>query len=179
MKKKQSWYVYFVAVISCLNLSCSVSSSQFGAFTSISPKPNMQNYYWNVTYDNLNYKLIAIDLPNGTLFADKFGNSLFFDGWAIDSIVGFGDFDGEYDIQGDEIGAVEINDEDAYIIQKNCGEWNGFIQDKNIIYQQLCGIKDKFTNKIIVNEAQEIIEIKQFIEPFGKVMILKKSNSDQ
>ena len=94
-------------------------------------------------------------------------------------IVGFGDFEGEYDIQGDEIGAVEINDEDAYIIQKNCGEWNGFIQDKNIIYQQSCGIKDKFTNKIIVNEAQEIIEIKQFIEPFGKVMILKKSNSDQ
>ena len=30
----------------------------------------------------------------------------------------FWDFEGEYDIQGDEIGAVEINDEDAYIIQK-------------------------------------------------------------
>ena len=84
----------------------------------------------------------------------------------------------EYDIQGDEIGAVEINDEDAYIIQKNCGEWNGFIQDKNF-YQQSCLNKDKFTNKIIVNEAQEIIEIKQFIELFGKPMILKKSNSDQ
>ena len=58
----------------------------------------MQNYYWDISYDNLNYRVIAIQMPNGTLFADKFGNSLFFDGWSIDLIVGFGDFEGEHDI---------------------------------------------------------------------------------
>ena len=80
MKNHQTLYLAFIIAISFLNFSCSVSSSQLGAFTSADPKPKIQQYYWDATYDKLNYRLIAIELPNGTLFADKFGNSLFFDG---------------------------------------------------------------------------------------------------
>jgi len=177
MKKSQSLYLVFIVAISFLNFSCSVSSSQIGAFSSSNPQPKMLNYYWDATYDNLNYRLIAMELPNGTLFADKFGNSLFFDGWSIVSIVGFGDFDGEYDIQGDEVGSVELNDEDAYTSPKNCGEWGEGPQDKNIIYKQSCGNQVKYINKIIVNEDDEIIEIQQYIEPLNKLMTLKKSSS--
>jgi hypothetical protein len=134
----------------------------------------MQNYYWDVTYDDLKYRLIAIELPNGTLFADKLGNSLFFDGWSIESIVGFGDFDGEFDIQGDEVGSVKFNDEDASVIQKNCREWEESFQYNFLVFKQSCGNKDKNINKIVVNEADEIIEIQQYIEPLNKLMILKK-----
>ena len=69
--------------------ACTVSSSQFERFYSPEQVVNPQDFYWDVTYDNLKYRLIAIELPNGTLFADKLGNSLFFDGWSIKSIVGF------------------------------------------------------------------------------------------
>ena len=177
MKKIQTLYLAFIFTISFLNISCSVSSSQLEAFTTSNPKPNMQNFYWDVTYDNINYRLIAIELPNGTLFADKFGNSLFFDGWSIESIVGFGDFDGEYDVQGDEVGSVKFNDQGAYIIQKNCGEWEEGSQDKKLIYSQSCGTEVKYINKIIVNEDDEIIEIQQYIESLNKLMTLKKSTS--
>ena len=177
MKKIQSLYIVLIIAISFLNISCSVSSSQLGAFTSTDPKPKMQNFYWDASYDKLNYRLIAIELPNGTLFADKFGNSLLFDGWTIESIVGFGDFDGEYDVQGDEVGSVKLNDEDAYIIPKNCGEWGEVSQDKNLIYKQSCGTQVKYINEIVVNEDDEIIEIQQYIEPLNKLMTLKKSSS--
>ena len=177
MKNNHSLYLAFIITISFLNFSCSLSSSQLGAFTSADPQPKMQNYYWDATYDKLNYRLIAIELPNGTLFADKFGNSLFFNGWSIESIVGFGDFDGEYDVEGDEVGSVKFNDEDAYIIPKNCGEWEGAPQDKSLIYKQSCGTQVNYINKIIVNEKDEIIEIQQYIEPLIKLMTLKKSSS--
>ena len=177
MKNHQTLYLAFIIAISFLNFSCSVSSSQLGAFTSPNPQPKIQQYYWDATYDKLNYRLIAIELPNGTLFADKFGNSLFFDGWSIESIVGFGDFDGEYDVQGDEVGSVKLNYEDAYIIPKNCGEWEEGLQDKNLIYKQSCEAQFEYFNKIIVNEFDEIIEIQQYIEPLNKLMTLKKSSS--
>ena len=177
MKKSQSLYLVFIVAISFLNFSCSVSSSQIGAFTYSNPQPKMQNYYWDANYDNLNYRLIAMELPNGTLFADKFGNSLFFDGWSIVSIVGFGDFEGEYDIQGDEVGSVELNDEDAYSIQKNCGEWEENLQDNFLIFKQSCVSEVRYINKIIVNDADEIIAIHQYIEPQNKLMVLKKSMS--
>ena len=179
MKKIQGLYLTFLIAISFLNFSCSVSSSQLGAFTSNNTQPKMLNYYWDVTYDDLIYRLIAIELPNGTLFADKFGNSLFFDGWSIESIVGFGDFDGEYDIQGDEVGSIKFNDKDAFIIQKNCGEWEESFQDKFLIFKQSCGNMGKYINKIVVNDADEIIEIQQYIEPLKKLMILKKSSSNR
>ena len=177
MKQTRCSYFACLIAISFLNISCSVSSSQLGAFSSSNPQPKMQDFYWDVVYDNLKYRLIAIELPNGTLFADKFGNSLFFDGWSIDSIVGFGDFEGEYNIQSDEVGTVKFNDEDAYIIQKNCGEWREILQNKNLIYKQSCGTQVKYINKIIVNEDDEIIEIQQYIEPSNKLMTLKKSSS--
>ena len=177
MKKNTNLYIAFLIAISFINISCSISSSQLGAFSSSNPQPKMQNFYWDVKYDNLNYKLIAMELPNGTLFADKFGNSLFFDGWSIESIVGFGDFEGEYNIQGDEVGSVELNDEDAYSIQKNCGEWEENLQDNFLIFKQSCKNEVRYINKIIVNDADEITEIQQYIEPLNKLMILKKSIS--
>lgn len=177
MKNIQSLYIALIIAISLLNISCSVSSSQLEAFSSSDTQPKMQNYYWDVTYDNLKYRLIAIELPNGTLFADKFGNSLFFDGWSIETIVGFGDFEGEYNIQGDEVGSIEFNDENAYIIQKNCDEWKENFRDNFLIFTQTCGNKVTNTNKIVVNDAGEIIEIQQNIEQLNKLMILKKSIS--
>ena len=130
MKKSQSLYLVFIVAISFLNFSCSVSSSQIGAFTYSNPQPKMQNYYWAANYDNLNYRLIAMELPNGTLFADKFGNSLFFDGWSIETIVGFGDFEGEYNIQGDEVGSIEFNDE-----YRSPG-WNRFKKNKMLKWKK-------------------------------------------
>ena len=177
MKKTRSLYLVFTIAISFLSISCSVSSNQLEGFTSSYPQPEMQNFYWDVTYDNLNYKLLAIELPNGTLFADKFGNSLFFDGWSIETVVGFGDFEGEYDLQGNEVGSIELNDEDAYNVQKNCDEWAENFQDNFLIFTQSCGNKARYINKIVVNDADEIIEIQQNIEPLNKLMILKKSSS--
>ena len=138
----------------------------------------MQNFYWDVTYDKLNYRLIAIDLPNGTLFSDKFGNSLFFDGWSIDSIVGFGDFDGEYNLIEEDIGLLRFDAENTYKLKPSCDEWTDTKLKDIIIYTQSCD-NIKFINKIFVNQNDEITQIEQLIEPYDKVMTLKKSNQTQ
>ena len=76
-------------------------------------------------------------------------------------------------------GSIKFNDKDAFIIQKNCGEWEESFQDKFLIFKQSCGNMGKYINKIVVNDADEIIEIQQYIEPLKKLMILKKSSSNR
>ena len=175
--KTFSYYAALIIFVSHLSLACSISSSQFENFLQPDAQPKMQDYYWDISYDNLNYRVIAIQMPNGTLFADKFGNSLFFDGWSIDSIVGFGDFEGEYDIYGDEIGTAELNDENSFAVIKNCDDWT--LRSKNVqIFEQSCGLNNKFMNKIFVNENEEVIQINQYIEPFNKLMVIKKLSSN-
>ena len=156
--------------------ACTVSASQFERFYSPEKVVNTQGFFWNATYDNLNYRLIAIEMPNGTLFADKFGNSLFFDGWSIHSIVGFGDFDGEYEFQETDIGRLEFNNENSFILGNSCGEWREDRSDNGLIYTQSCGTKEKFINKIVVDSGGEVMQIQQFLEPFNKLMTLKKQN---
>ena len=64
-----------------------------------------------------------------------------------------------------------------FIIQKNCGEWEESLQDNFLIFKQSCESEVRYINKIVVNDADEIIEIQQYIEPQNKLMILKKSSS--
>lgn len=163
-----------IIALSTTMLACSVYSSQFEGFTS-NEQPKMQDYYWDAVYDSLNYRLIAIEMPNGTLFSDKFGNSFYFDGWNIESIVGFGDFEGEYDIKGDEVGSVEFNDENSFTIKKDCSEWTEVSQGNAVVYEQSCKNNGKFINKIFVNENGQIVHFRQHIGPSNKLMVLKKT----
>lgn len=156
--------------------ACTVSSSQFESFFSPEQVVNTQEFYWDATYNNLNYRLIAIEMPNGTLFADKFGNSLFFDGWSIQSIVGFGDFDGDYEFQETDIGKLELNNENSFILGNSCGEWREDGSDNGLIYTQSCGTKEKFMNKIVVDSRGKVMMVQQFLEPFFKLMTLKNQN---
>lgn len=176
MKKISKFPLAFIVILALIVSACSVSSSQFEGFSNPDQQPRLQNYYWDVTYDNLNYRLIAIEMPNGTLFADKFGNSLFFDGWLIHSIVGFGDFDGEYEIQETDVGSLEFNDEKSFILGNSCDEWVETRSDTGLIYTQACGNEDKFINRLVVNAGGEVTQIQQFLEPFNKLMTLKKQN---
>ena len=47
--------------------------------------------------------------------------------------------------------------------------------NKNVIFTQYCGNNKEFMNKITINSSNEIIEIKQYIEPSNKLMTLKNS----
>ena len=94
-------------------------------------------------------------------------------------MFGFGDFEGEYDISGDQIGSVDLIDDNSYIVTKNCGKWVQNQINKNVIFTQYCGNNKEFMNKITINSSNEIIEIKQYIEPSNKLMTLKKLNSIQ
>lgn len=176
MKQIFKLHLAFIVGLTLIVSACSVSSSQFESFTNPDQKPRLQNYYWDVTYDNLNYQLIAIEMPNGTLFADKLSNSLFFDGWSINSIVGFGDFDGEYEIQETDAGSLEFNDEKSFILGNSCEEWSETRSDTGLIYTQSCGAEQKFINRLVVNAGGEVIQIQQFLEPFNKLMTLTKQN---
>lgn len=179
MNKICRLHLAFIVTLTFIVTACSVSSKQLKRFGSSDEQPKLQNYYWDVTYDRLSYRLIAIEMPNGTLFADKLGNSLFFDGWSINSIVGFGDFDGEYEIEETDIGSLEFNDEKSFIFGNSCGEWNEIRSDNGLIYKQPCGTPEKFVNRIYVNTNGEVTQIQQFLEPFNKLMTLKKQNLNQ
>lgn len=156
--------------------ACTVSSSQLNSLNSVIPEPNLQKYYWEATYNNLKYKLIAIDLPSGTLFADRFGNSLYFNGWKVEAIVGFGDFKGEFEIEENNLGYLEFSKNDAHSINNDCDNWTSNSFNEITTYTQSCGFDAPENNKVLVNNKGEVIEIIQFIEPSSKLMKIKKLN---
>ena len=111
---KQFLHSFQIIVISIILCACTITSSQLEGFFEADTITDSQNYIWNVNYDDVNYPVISIALPNGTLFADKIGNSIYFDGWSIQSVVGFGDFTGELEFQEIEIGQFELSYEKTY-----------------------------------------------------------------
>ena len=157
--------------------ACTISSSQIDSFYRNDDKINAENYYWDLTYKNINYKLIAISLPGGTLFADKLGNSIFFDGWSIISIVGFEDFDGEIEILETQIGKLYLNNENSYLIDNDCEEWKDYQNQGGILYTQICPNHKNQINKLFVNPDGEVIEIQQYLNPFNELLTLKRSSS--
>tara|TARA_B100000242_G_C43026098_1_gene477781 strand:- start:86 stop:613 length:528 start_codon:yes stop_codon:yes gene_type:complete len=175
MSKYFTKFIYTTLSVLIFN-ACTVSSSQLNTLDSVIPEPNLQKFYWEATYSNLKYKLIAIDLPKGTLFADRFGNSLYFNGWKVEAIVGFGDFKGEFEIEENNIGYLELSKNNAHSINNDCDNWTSNSFNGITTYTQSCGFDATDNNKVLVNEKGEVIEIIQFIEPSNKLMKIKKLN---
>ena len=168
---KLSLHSFQIFLISIILSSCTITSSQLEALYGTESVSEDQNYFWNVNYDDTNYTVISVLLPNGTLFADKLGNSIYFDGWSIQSIVGFGDFSGELEFQETDIGQFELNYEKV-LTGAECSKWKEFRQNNQKVFIQTCD--DGFTNELIINNLGEIIKIEQFLVPYKKKITLTK-----
>ena len=176
MNTIQNFLIGSFFVFTFVITGCSISSDQLDSFRTSNQPMALEDYYWDVNYNNINYRLIAIDLPNGTLFADKNGNSLFFDGWHIDSIVGFGEFNGEFELDQSDNGLPELSKENTYLQGNECGKWNRSFDGEFEIFTQSCLSKTNLTNKLLVNKYGQVIEINQYLQPSNKLMKLKKIN---
>ena len=161
----------------CLSVflsACTISASQIENLYGTAAPETPQNYYWQGSYGDDKYQLIAIEVPNGTLFADRIGNSLYFDGWSITAIVGFGEFPGEMEMEESEPGSFEPNAQNSLNLKNDCQEWQESQSGKGLIYTQMCGNSPAITNRIEVNSSGEIVQIKQHLAPSNKRFTLTK-----
>ena len=163
-----SLQVFATSIILC---ACTITSSQLERFSKSDTVEDSQNYFWNVNYDDVNYTVISVVLPNGTLFADKIGNSIYFDGWSIQSVIGFGDFTGELEFQELEIGQFELSYEKT-LSGSECSKWKETQLNNQKVFSQTCD--GDFHNKITINKLGEINKIEQFLMPYKKKITLTK-----
>ena len=79
--------------------ACTIGSSQFGAVFGNKKNQGVDEAYWMAEFNGVTYQLIAINLPNSVLFSDRYGNSVIFDGWSINNLIGFGMYNGEIEFE--------------------------------------------------------------------------------
>lgn len=170
---KISLYSFQIFLISLILCSCTISSNQLESFFVSDQVSEGNDYFWTVNYDNVNYSLISVKLPTGTLFADKEGNSIYFDGWSIQSIVGFDDFGGEFEFHETEIGKFELNFE-KILSETECSAWAVTQLSDQKVFSQTCGSNESFINKLTINTLGEIIKIEQYLMPYKKKITLSK-----
>ena len=62
MNTIQNFRIGLFFVFTFVITGCSISSDQLDSFRTSNQPMALEDYYWDVNYNNINYRLIAIDL---------------------------------------------------------------------------------------------------------------------
>ena len=80
----------FTLIMSVFVAACAVRLPQLDSFIgNDAAEMDLSPYYWTFSADGERYELLAISLPNKTMFADKESRFVSFDGWMINEVAGF------------------------------------------------------------------------------------------
>ena len=76
-----------LSLIACLVLfsGCSVQSSQLSSLMGLfkTPDAELSLNSWSVKYANYEAIVYPVTMPQGTLFSNKAGDQVLFDGWSV------------------------------------------------------------------------------------------------
>ena len=83
-----------LSILTCLLLfsGCSVQSSQLSAVMGLfkTPAADISLNSWSVKYANYEAIVYPVTMPQGTLFSNKAGDQVLFDGWSVRRVSGLG-----------------------------------------------------------------------------------------
>jgi hypothetical protein len=156
---------------------CSIQSSQLSAVMDYinTPSNDLSLNSWSVKYAGYESIVYPVNLPKGTLFSNQAGDQILFDGWAVRRVSGLG------------IGWPEFQNTDTEnqrrflqgsrtIAVHSCDEWKQKKKSGKKQFSQLCKGDKVYTNRILVDEDEEIIVIKQIVDDRYDPLILTKLN---
>ena len=101
-----------LSLIACLVLfsGCSVQSSQLSSLMGLfkTPDADLSLNSWSVKYANYEAIVYPVTMPQGTLFSNKAGDQVLFDGWSVRRVSGLG-------LRGQEYQNSDIGDDRTFM----------------------------------------------------------------
>ena len=168
-----------LSVMACLILfsGCSVQSSQLSAVMGLF-KPqdtDLSLNGWSVKYANYEAMVYPVSLPEGTLFSNKAGDQVFFDGWSVRRVSGLG-------LRGQEYQNRDVADERTFmrgnrtLAVHKCDQWKKKQQSGKKQFSQSCKDVKIYSNIILVEEDGSIGVIRQVVDDRYNALTLTKLN---
>ena len=166
-----------LSVMACLLLfgGCSLQSSQLSAVMGLL-KPQdteLSLNSWSVKYANYEALVYPVTLPEGTLFSNKAGDQVFFDGWSVRRVSGLG-------LRGQEYQNSDVADERTFIrgnrtlAVHKCNQWKKKQQSGKKQFSQSCKDVKIYSNIILVEEDGSIGVIRQVVDHRYNALTLTK-----
>jgi hypothetical protein len=128
---------------------------------------------WSVKYANYETLVYPVTLPEGTLFSNKAGDQVFFDGWSVRRVSGLG-------LRGQEYQNSDVADERTFIrgnrtlAVHKCDQWKKKQQSDKKQFSQSCKDVKIYSNIILVEEDGSIGVIRQVIDDRYNALTLTK-----
>ncbi len=168
-----------LSVMACLVMfsGCSVQSSQLSAVMGLF-KPqdtDLSLNGWSVKYANYEAMVYPVSLPEGTLFSNKAGDQVFFDGWSVRRVSGLG-------LRGQEYQNRDVADERTFmrgnrtLAVHKCDQWKKKQQSGKKQFSQSCKDVKIYSNIILVEEDGSIGVIRQVVDDRYNALTLTKLN---
>lgn len=168
-----------LSVLVCLVMfsGCSVQSSQLSAVMGLF-KPqdtDLSLNGWSVKYANYEAMVYPVSLSQGTLFSNKAGDQVFFDGWSVRRVSGLG-------LRGQEYQNRDVADERTFmrgnrtLAVHKCDQWKKKQQSGKKQFSQSCQDVKIYSNIILVEEDGSIGVIRQVVDDRYNALTLTKLN---
>ena len=168
-----------LSVMACLVMfsGCSVQSSQLSAVMGLfkTQDADLSLNGWSVKYANYEAMVYPVSLPEGTLFSNKAGDQVFFDGWSVRRVIGLG-------LRGQEYQNSDVVDERTFmrgnrtLAVHNCNKWKKQQQSGKKQFSQSCKDVKIYSNIILVEEDGSIAVIRQVVDDRYNALTLTKLN---
>jgi len=168
-----------LSVMACLVMfsGCSVQSSQLSAVMGFfeTQDADLSLNGWSVKYANYEAMVYPVTLPEGTLFSNKAGDQVFFDGWSVRRVSGLG-------LRGQEYQNSDVADERTFmrgnrtLAVHKCDQWKKKQQSGKKQFSQSCKDVKIYSNIILVEEDGSIGVIRQVVDDRYNALTLTKLN---
>ena len=154
---------------------CSVQSSQLDSLVSLIKEPSLDlsANSWLVRYSDYESVVYAVSTSEGTLFSNKIGDKVLFDGWMVRKVRGLGRRG--LNIKIDEGAGVRTFKQGTRTLASHrCQEWQRETSSGLVNLSQNCGDRRDYSNSILVLEDGSISVIRQIVDERYTALTLTK-----
>ena len=157
---------------------CSVQSNQLSSLVSLinAPSLDLSANSWLVRYSDYESVVYAVSTSEGTLFSNKTGDKVLFDGWMVRKVSGLGRRG--LDIKIDEIDEIDgvrtFKQGTRTLASHRCQEWQSDTNSGMVSLSQNCGDRLDYSNSILVLEDGSILVIRQIVDERYTALTLTK-----
>ena len=165
-----------ISVLMLILLSgCSVQSSQLNSLVSLIKEPSLDlsANSWLVRYSDYESVVYAVSTSEGTLFSNKAGDKVLFDGWTVRNVSGLGRRG--LDIKIDEFDDVRTFKQGIRTLASHrCQEWQREMSSGMGSLSENCSGVRNYSNSILVLEDGSISVIRQIVDERYTALTLTK-----
>jgi hypothetical protein len=154
---------------------CSVQSSQLSGLVGLIREPSLDlsANSWLVRYSGYESVVYAVSTSEGTLFSNKAGDKVLFDGWMVRKVSGLGRRG--LDTKIDELDGVRTFKRGIRTLASHsCQEWRNEVSSGMVSLSQSCGDRRDYSNSILVLEDGSISVIRQIVDERYTALTLTK-----